>query len=136
MIRLATVVFAFIVLSAFSCRKKEGADTTTSIKVESDLVVEIKHHFYTLPNCTVYIKQNATAFPGKSPSFYNSEYKISDASGLVQFTKLANGDYVLYAIGYDPSVADTSWGYNFVTLNTKPGDIKEYDLTVPVSEQH
>jgi hypothetical protein len=133
------ILYILISITAFAATCKKGGNGNgggTVVTGKAELYCEIKHHFYNLANCKVYIKKGLTAWPGKSPSFYDAEYKITDANGLAMFDKLANDNYVIYAIGYDAAVADTSWGYNFITINNKPGEVKEYNLVVPVSETH
>lgn len=97
------------------------------------LDAEVKHHYWAIPQCTVYMKKNCSTFPGKSPSNYDS-FQTADNSGLIHVEGLANGSYFFYAIGWDVNVADTVWGYNSVIINNKPGEVKNYELSIPVSE--
>ena len=124
---------AFI-LFVFSCKKNDDAGGTGAI-VQGDAVVygQVMHHFYSIPNCKVWIKSGATTFPGQDSTLYDS-YQITDASGFVRFDKLANGSYYFYANGFDEAIWMPVWGYVPFSIVNKPGEVKEYDVTIPVSE--
>ena len=128
------ILFFVFIFTATSCKKKNET-TTGSAVISGDATVigQVMHHTWSVPNCKVYIKKNCSSFPGRSPSLYNS-YLTADGSGYISFDKLANGNYFFYAVGYDPAMIDTVWGYNSVVINNKPGETKEYDLIIPVSE--
>ena len=80
------------------------------------LELEVKHHYRSLPGCNVYLKKNATEFPGNDPSNYDMESE-SNANGFVQFNNLLYGDYYVYVDGYDPDVADSVIGYLPILLD-------------------
>jgi hypothetical protein len=124
-------ITAVILIAAVGCRKKD--DHGGTIVGSATLDAQVQHHSWAIPQCKVYIKKNCSTFPGHSPSLYNSVV-ISDNSGWVHFESLGNATYLLYAIGYDPVVADSVWGYNTITINNIPGEVKNYELVVPVSE--
>ena len=74
------------------------------------LELEVKHHYRSLPGCNVYLKKNATEFPGHDPANYDME-AVSNNNGFVQFNNLMYADYYVYVNGYDPDVADSVKGY-------------------------
>ena len=80
------------------------------------LELEVKHHYRSLPGCNVYLKKNATEFPGNDPSNYDMEAE-SNPNGFVQFNNLLYGDYYLYVDGYDQDVADSVKGYLPILLD-------------------
>ena len=125
------VFILLMVIIGSSCRKTAPSGGVVAGGAEVD--GQVMHHSWSIPQCKVYIKPNCSSFPGHSPSLYDS-FKIADNSGIVQFDKLGNGTYFFYAIGYDINVADTVWGYNTIYINNRPGEVKNYELTVPVSE--
>jgi hypothetical protein len=128
---------AYFLLMAFvlvmGCRKKD--DNGGVITGNANLDAQVMHHTNFVPGVRVYIRNNCASFPadGRDTTLYETAL-TTDASGYVHFDKLANGTHCLYATGFDPSVGAMVWGYNFIVINNRPGEIKNYELTVPVSE--
>jgi len=123
-----------LILFVISCKKNDDNGGAGTI-VQGDAVVygQVMHHFSSLPNIKVWIKKGATSFPGQDTTLYDS-FQISDASGFVRFDKLANGSYYFYAKGFDQVFWADVWGYVPFSIDNLPGEIKEYDVTIPVSE--
>ena len=133
--KLIRNIFLLLMMSALfiACKKNETSGSGGVITGDARIEAQVMHHYWTVPNCKVYIKKNCATFPGRSPSLYDS-FQTADNSGNVQFDKLGNATYFLYAVGWDPAMQDTVWGYQSVIVNNKPGETKDYSVTVPVSE--
>ncbi len=109
----------------FSC-KKNGTGGQATIKAT------IMHHEKIIPEAMVYVKYNARELPGTNPSDYDESYK-ADALGQVNIEHLRYGEYYLYAIGYDNTIAAVVQGG--VPLSIKWKNRKNtINLTVPVTE--
>ena len=91
------------------------------------------HHWWRVGNCNVYIKSNASSYPGSNPAAYDTFTK-ADPGGSFVFEDLAPGNYYFYAKGYDDMWGDTVNGALFLTLNAEPGHTIEMDTILNVSE--
>lgn len=132
--QMKTLLFSLTLLAIgfASCEEKrrdtvqiEGGDVTVTARV--------MHHSWHVAGAKVYIKANATQFPGTDSTLYDS-FKISDTYGYVRFEHVPNSNYYLYSTGFDPNVAKPVWGYIPFSVSTVKGETKEIDITVPVSE--
>jgi len=71
------------------------------------------HHTKPIPGVTVYVKYDATEFPGASPSSYDINFKAGATDLSVKCTGLTCGNYYLYGVGYDSSISQiVSGGMN------------------------
>jgi hypothetical protein len=71
---------------------------------KASLNCTVFHHAKPIPAATVYIKYNASDFPGADPSAYDSHITSSNTSNQVIFDNLHCGDYYLYGVGYDSAL--------------------------------
>jgi len=74
----------------------------------------VAHHEKAIPNAIVYIKYNATEFPGENAALYDS-YVNADNAGNYSFS-LYKGTYYLYAVGKDADIPlpnDVKGGLSF-----------------------
>ncbi|MBN8694787.1 MAG: hypothetical protein J0L69_16455 [Bacteroidetes bacterium] len=78
-----------------SCKKNQTGG-------KSEVKGTVFHHSKRIPEAIVYIKFNATEFPGKDVSVYDDKV-IADSEGnyTVKFYK---GSYYLYAVGKDYAI--------------------------------
>jgi hypothetical protein len=90
--------FLFLILVALSfqgCKKNQlGGKSTISGSV--------MHHSGLIPHARVFIKFNATEFPGPDTTRYDSK-TIAGADAKYSFSTY-KGDYYLYAVGFDPGI--------------------------------
>jgi hypothetical protein len=129
--RTVPISLAFLVMLA-SCRKQDdnGGVITGNAIVDG----QVKHHQWVVPGCRVYIKSNCSVFPGRDTTLYQQSL-TADNSGRIHTEHLANGTYCFYATGSDPNFGNVNvWGWNFITISNKPGEVKSYELEIPVSE--
>ena len=92
---LLTVLFGFLY---WACRPALPEE----IPLPTKICVRTQHHTLRIPNATVYIKYNATEFPGydKPPSYYDASFKTgADAYGCIE--SIPEGRHWLVAFGYD-----------------------------------
>lgn len=92
-----TVLFFVLLSGGMSSCHKEGIGGNASISGT------VYHHDEPIPNCVVYIKFNASDFPGDDQTDYNTSV-TADASGHFEFTKLYKGEYYLFGKGYDNKI--------------------------------
>lgn len=89
-LNLFVLLLSFIAI--FGCKKNQ----TGGNAVVSGTVV---HHTKAIANARIYIKFNASEFPGDDYKLYDT-YVDADASGKYKIN-LYKGTYYLYAKGYD-----------------------------------
>jgi hypothetical protein len=119
-------LFAFSVFEFSACCKGGSGGAAT-------LDCSVLHHAKPIPAATVYIKYNATEFPGTDVSAYSAHVTASASSNTVKFDGLHCGDYYLYGVGFDSSIGQPVTGG--VHIQIKYSDRKkEQSETVPVTE--
>ena len=116
----------------YGCNK-EAEQPIYSDKVKATLVVEVMHHQWTIPGIPVYLKKDATEFPGQNTSVYDYTLTTNQA-GTVQFNKMLYGNYYLYVKGWDPVFGDTVMGYKPVVINDSSAAGGIVDDRIYVSE--
>ena len=86
----------------------------------------VSHHSHHIPNAIVYIKYDATEFPGTDVSKYDASI-TADANAYYEFNELRKGDYYIYAVGYDKTILANVIGgvgvklkYNKTTISNVP----------------
>ncbi len=124
---------AFSLLLIFSACKKDIPQNGSVISGPISLEVHATHHSIDVPAITIYLKKDATAFPGNDSSIYN--YKgVADGYGIYTFTKLFPGNYYVYASGYDSLWHSYVRGNVPITLNDSTLNNNEASISVEVSE--
>jgi hypothetical protein len=131
------IIFPILFLSLagilfYSC-SKEPEKPIPSDKIKATLVVEVMHHYWTIPNIPVYLKKGATEFPGENTSVYDLSL-TTDQAGNVQFKGLLYGNYYLFVRGWDPVFQDTVIGYKPVVISDSSASGGIIDDRVYVSE--
>lgn len=69
---------------------------------KSEIKGTVFHHSKRIPEAIIYIKYNATEFPGKDVSIYDAKL-TSDSEGNFN-GKFYKGNYYLYAVGKDYAI--------------------------------
>jgi hypothetical protein len=91
-----------VILTITAC-KKNGTGGKETIKGV------VAHHSRAIPNSKVYIKYNATEFPGSTISNYDDKV-IANSEAAYEIKNLRPGEYYLYAVGVDPSSVEPVFG--------------------------
>ena len=112
-----------IAVVLFSC-SKEGPGGKAAINGS------VKHHSTLVPGATVYIKYGAKAFPGTNITYYDANV-TSDANAHFEFADLKPGDYYLFSVGFDSTIAQTVNGGIPVEIKSKTETVA---ADVPVTE--
>ena len=138
MIRLRQTILPllFFSLLVFSgCRKSPVLNEDGQPVIQGNVVlnVHVMHHTWGVPYIRVYIKRNATEFPGEDTTLYDS-YIQADNEGWVQFNNLYPGNYYLYATGYDYYFAAPVIGHIPVTFSAETLVNNTAEITLYVSE--
>lgn len=107
-----------------SCSQNAGTGGNNTV------IATVKHHGLIIPNATVYIKYNATEFPGENPNLYD-DYKTAGKDGKVKFEGLKRGDYYFFGKGFDTTINQIVIGGIPVQLLQKAG---EKLIDIPVTE--
>ncbi len=119
---LLMVCLALLASTFMSCHK-EGIGGNGSIGGT------VYHHSIPIPGCVVYLKFNATEFPGESPSVYDASV-TADSKGVYLFPKVYQGDYYLYGVGYDDNIKQIVRGGVHVKAKRNRATVQD----VPVTE--
>jgi hypothetical protein len=97
---LKYVVLVIFALSLFGCKKNQ-------LGGKSNIKGKVMHHDQAIPYARVYIKYNATEFPGEDVSVYNT-YIDADHNGNFLIEHIYHGQYYFYAVGADPTIGTTN----------------------------
>ena len=103
------------------------------VKGKIVLTATVQHHHWAVPSLSVYLKYNATDFPGTNSALYNVS-ATTDQGGAVQFKELTFGNYYLYAHGWDPVFGDTVYGHMPVLIDASTAGGNLVDVTMYVTE--
>jgi hypothetical protein len=132
--RLAIPLFVLTALAA-GCKKTP----TTLPAGDVDLNIRVHHHNVPIANAVVWRKNGTALFPGQDTLLYETRY-VTDGQGRLTIHGLGNGlkELVVYATGIDPAWDSTQqtpvWGYQLLSIETKPGFDSLINVSIPVSE--
>ena len=119
--RKTLVVLVVFVILLSSCKKNQ-AGGSSSIKGT------VAHHGLAIPFSRVFIKFNATEFPGSDTTKY--DLKLATAANGTYSVSLYQGNYYIYGYGYDATVKSVVAG----GIPYKLRKNEEKKLEVPVTE--
>lgn len=112
-------------LLGVSCKKDAPQELEGSIILN----VFVVHHEIPVQEATVYLKEQATEFPGENPGAYDRNSETFES--LARFTKLLPGKYWIYGEGFDG--IDSVVGYMPIEL-ADSSNFDEVDVKLHVSE--
>lgn len=133
--RVAAIVFVltFTFFFMLSACKKNNEVSGSLVPGNIALNVLVKHHTWGVPYTTVYLKKNATSYPGEDTSKYDIS-QICDNDGNASFEGLHPGNYFVFSKGYDMIWGDTVIGYSPVSIVSTALENNSVQLTLIVSE--
>ena len=99
---LKYILLVVCALAFFGCKKNQ-------LGGKSNIKGKVMHHDQAIPFARVYIKFNATEFPGADVSAYNT-FIDADHNGNFLIEKIYHGQYYFYAVGTDPTISQTVKG--------------------------
>lgn len=117
----------------FSACEKDNGGSVGTAKGKIVMTVDVRHHQWGVPGIPVYLKYNASEFPGTNTSLYNRS-AVTSQNGSVQFNELSLGNYYLYARGYDPAWGDTVCGQHLAVVDAASAGGNMVDVVLYVSE--
>lgn len=126
-------LFVLTMLVFFSCKKNDNTFDGNSIKGSLSVEVHVKHHSYDVAAIMVYLKKDATEFPGRDSSTYNFKGQ-TDGYGKVTFENLFPGKYYVYASGFDAIWNGNVFGYAPLSLYSQYTIDNHAYLTLLVNE--
>jgi hypothetical protein len=132
---IATLLL-FSIMIDFSCKPEN--DCIAGSGGNLTIVATIKHHSKAIlsqPNYrdTVYVKYNTQDNPGTNPNSYDATFIGAEGTAVVNLTGLKCGDYYIYAVGLDTSIALRVKGGIPFNTTQQSGTI---NLDIPVTEDH
>ena len=116
-----------------SCRKEHSRDNPVKIEGQIQFEVHAVHHSWDVSHIWIYLKANATEFPGADSTLYDLKGQ-ADGYGKFTFQNLHPGNYYVYAYGYDAIWGSNVIGYNKIVLDQETVINNEARLTLIVSE--
>lgn len=128
-----TLVTILLLGIAFSSCEKSETNIKTPFEGSITLNVHCIHHSWDVPYMSVFLKRNATVYPGPDTSLYDIRLQ-GDGYGNVAFGNLIPGDYYILAKGYDPIWGDSAIGYKWVNLIKENLTNNQMSVTLYVSE--
>ena|ERR1041384_2657483 len=93
---LKYITLIILALSFFGCKKNQ-------LGGKSNIKGKVLHHDQAIPFAMIYIKYNATEFPGEDVSVYNTSMQ-ADHNGNFLIEHIFHGDYYFYAVGTDETL--------------------------------
>lgn len=119
------IFLIFCALSFFGCKKNQ-------LGGKSNIKGKVMHHDKPIPFAKIYIKYNATDFPGTDVTAYDHEM-AADLNGNFLVDHIYHGDYYFYAVGQDDAIAAPFIVKGGIHLKVKM--LKEVTgFVIPVSE--
>jgi len=130
------IFFSILLIFADGCKKEDTVKNSAGqviVQGNYTLKVQANHHWWSVSNLPVYLKKNATEWPGTDSTLY--EFKTTtDANGRCTFDHLFQGNYYLYAHGFDAFFGMNVIGYGPVQVNSTTAVNNEVSFTLNVSE--
>ena len=137
MMKLAKILVFGLTLAFFTigCKKNDILNKDGSSVVQGNITLKVHsfHHSWGVPYVHLYLKKNATEFPGRDSTIY--EYTVqADSDGNAEFTQLYPGNYYIYATGNDYYFGAWVRGQSAVQLNSSTLVNQTASIDLPVSE--
>ena len=120
------ILVAFSLIVMFSCNPNE-----MDVSPTGTITGHVLHHNDAIPNTIVYIKYDATDFPGPNPEDYDDQTIASSDDAEYTFSGLEKGSYYLYGIGNDASCFCEVVGGIPITLDNNTHVVES---NIPVTE--
>lgn len=118
-ITLGSLLFFIVMVCA--CKKDQLGGSAT-------IKGEVLHHAKLIPGARVFIKFNATDFPGTDTTLYDAKV-VADANANYMI-KCYKGNYFLYGVGYDDQLKGPVTGGLAVNIRNK----ETLNINVAVTE--
>jgi hypothetical protein len=125
---MRALLFTFFMLTMIlqtSCKKEDAADPMGRI------FGQVLHHDDPILGANVYIKYNATEFPGSLPSDYDDLTLASEVDATFEFNDVPQGSHYLFGIGEDTDCSCQVLGGIPVILHSNTDTLQ---TIVPVTE--
>jgi hypothetical protein len=121
-LQLSVLIVAFFVVS---CKKNgTGGDVT--------IVAFPEHHGQAIKGSTAYVKFKAKEAPSSPTTDYNLKIQGEEDENHVHIENLLRGDYYVYMVGFDSTIAQQVKGGTRVSI--AKGKTGEIDVHIPVTE--
>ena len=109
---IIVLFFAFFAAVTTSCKDEpvEFKDCVAGAGGNVELSFYVYHHDSLIPGAMIYLKYNATEFPGTNPASYDLALQAGTTGhdkGHAHVPNMKCGNYYVYSEGNDPSLNDT-----------------------------
>jgi hypothetical protein len=108
---ISALILGFgVMFSSCNDKEEEVIDNCTEGRTgQLSVVTKMVHHTRPIPGCRVFIKYNATEFPGEDTTKYDYSVTANWDSPYATIDSLACGNYYIYAIGIDSLLDPSNW---------------------------
>lgn len=133
--RIGVQFFLLVTLLLLCTCKKSDTVNSSSGGIHGTITMDVTvmHHTWGVPSIPVYLKYNATDWPGKDTTLYDVKQR-ANREGFISFPQLGPGNIVIYAAGFDSIFQAFVIGYTTVNL-TKNDANSTVNITVTASEK-
>lgn len=109
MLGVTLVLMSFVFVQC-KCKEDEEEDNCPEGRTgQLTMVFRMLHHSRPIPGCRVFIKYNASEFPGADTTKYDYAVSAENSSAYASIDSLNCGRYYVYAIGIDSLLDPTDW---------------------------
>jgi hypothetical protein len=131
--RTHCILIIFVLAAVLSCKKEKPGNGPF---VQGNISVQITamHHSWSVSGITVFIRKDATEWPGEDTTLYTAR-ATTDNGGNAVFSNLFHGNYYIYAKGYDKLFGTDVYGYMPVNLNASSVSNNEAYFRLYVNEK-
>ncbi len=128
-------LLAISILFTASCKEDKKKDNCPEGRTgQLKIIATMVHHTRPIKGCSVFVKYNATEFPGTDTSKYDYRVKAGNDTAVAVIDSLNCGSYYIYAVGIDSLLDPANWivkgGLPYSTSN-KTGTV---NLNVYITE--
>ena len=99
------VILAIVFITSCKEDKCKGGGAGGNLTIKATTV----HHSRPIPGCTIYVKYNATEFPGEDVTKYDFSIKADNDKTFAFVSNLTCGEYYFYAVGIDSLLDPSNW---------------------------
>ncbi len=123
--KLVLISFCFALLGSLQSCKKAG------LGGDAKIVAFPKHHGKAIYGATVYVKFDSKDSPGSSTDSYDASFVGAPQDDFVNIEDLKQGNYYLYAIGYDSSISQLCYGGQSISIKrSEKSDTQNIDISI------
>jgi hypothetical protein len=103
------ILMGFVFMQCKSKKEEEIDNCPEGRTGQLTMVFKMLHHSRPIPGCRVFIKYNASEFPGPDTTKYDYAVTAENTSVYASVDSLNCGRYYVYAVGIDSLLDPSEW---------------------------